>query len=158
MTVEIYNHSMGDIKRIKQGVECHLIDADCDKCPYFVKNGEVNLQCETSLLSEIDNLLLAISGSVKAKLIELWQLSEKQVYWIEDRNGRVAPEVIFNLPGLWWETDGTSKEIMTIPLARLSNGYAPVIAKLNTHYMKTWRAWTRRPELWEMEAAKWLEE
>ena len=97
-------------------------------------------------------------GKRKARLLELWELRERAVYWMEDRNGTIHPETIMNLPGLWWITDGTSEEILTIPLVRLSNGYAPVIAKLNTHYMKTWRAWTRRPELWEMEAAKWLEE
>jgi hypothetical protein len=84
------------------------------------------------------------------RVLTLDELHECVTYWIEDETGHVVPETIMDITG---------KNIMTIPVVHLTNGYAPIITKTTDGYNSKrftgWRCWTSRPTDWQMKKVKW---
>lgn len=110
-----------------------------------------------SLLKAQQARIAELEAAQEPRVMELNDLQELQVYWVEDKNGSCIPETIMNLPMDWADTSGTSKEIWTIPVVKMGNGYAPVLAKINTMYGERWRCWTSRPTDEQREAVSWNE-
>lgn len=83
-------------------------------------------------------------------VIPLSRLKECVTYWIEDENGHIVPETILDISG---------KNIMTIPVVHLTNGYAPIITKstdgYNSKYFTGWRAWSKCPTLEQTKEVPW---
>lgn len=78
------------------------------------------------------------------------ELHECMTYWVEDETGHFCPETIMDITG---------KEIMTIPVVHLTNGYAPIITKTTDGYNSKrftgWRCWTSRPTDEQREEIPW---
>lgn len=89
-------------------------------------------------------------------VLDLSELEELKVYWTEDYNGSFVPETIMSIPKNITDMSESSKEIITIPVVRMGNGYAPVISKINHHYNYKWRCWTGRATLEQRQAVPWV--
>lgn len=93
---------------------------------------------------------LALLKAQEPRVMTLGELRECVTYWIEDETGHIVPETIMDITG---------KDIMTIPVVHLTNGYAPIITKTTDGYNSKrftgWRCWTSRPTDEQREAVKW---
>lgn len=91
--------------------------------------------------------------TLEPRVMKLGELRECVTYWIEDETGHVVPETIMDITG---------KDIMTIPVVHLTNGYAPIITKTTDGYNSKrftgWRCWTSRPTDEQVAATPWEEQ
>lgn len=89
------------------------------------------------------------------RVMTLEEIQELHVYWVEDYGGSLIPETIMCIEPNFSDLEGSSKEIITIPVVRMGNGYAPVITKINHYYNIKWRCWTSQPTDEQREATPW---
>lgn len=152
------DHELSEINKAVEGLRHHARGKTCKGCPYGAMDGYCDLEvCEEAAdIIEILRDRVEDGQDTKAILLELQELQEAKVYWIEEPGKRCWPEAIFHLPDGYFDCSGTSKEILTIPLVRMENGCAPVIAKLNTGYNGSWRAWSAQPTRAQTEAETWI--
>ena len=94
--------------------------------------------------------VIALLEEDSPQVVAVEKLRECVTYWVEDENGHVVPETIMDISG---------KNVMTIPVVHLTNGYAPIITKTTDGYNSKrftgWRCWTSRPSDEQMKAVKW---
>ena len=122
---------------------------------HAVACGLDNDQCFLNGISvwQLQTLIDAATELLKGqepRVMSLDELHERVTYWVEDETGHVVPETIMDITG---------KDIMTIPVVHLANGYAPIITKTTDGYNSKrftgWRCWSSRPTDAQREAVKW---
>lgn len=141
---------MLDKDKVLAGMAACTDSKDCEECPYD-EEYERSQDCMYALIMDMAELIY--EGEPRVMTLE--EIQELHVYWIEDYNGSLIPETVMCVEPHFGNLEGSSKEIQTIPVVRMGNGYAPVITKINHHYNIKWRCWTSRPTDEQREAVKW---
>ena len=148
---------MTEREKVIKGLECCISKDDrCDECPYMTGKEQIGeMNGEPEYVYGCDRLTLTTDALALLKAQEpgvmtLEELRECVTYWIEDETGHVVPETIMDITG---------KDIMTIPVVHLTNGYAPIITKTTDGYNSKrytgWRCWTSQPTDEQRKAVKW---
>ena len=94
---------------------------------------------------------------MRAELL-LWEdVHELSCYWVEYADSNYCiPETIMNIDVKPGDNFG---DVISIPIVRLTNGYAPVVTKRREAYGNRhwhgWRCWSKRPTLEQRKAANW---